>query len=504
MKKAILVLLAVMGVFRVMSQNINPENDYVPGKRTTEVKMYHPDSVASAWCLDGNLTAGFLFQDITTNSLLRGYSNSINGSAGTVSFDNGVSRGIDINVGYFFGCKRHYGIGLGLMYMYQQGDLTMDNFHVEYQSLDYFGNTFRQVLTANRRVKESISTSNLNIPVVFKYQRWFSNRVGFMADMGLLFNVLEKHEYTTDASFDYEAIYRYTGTQGNVVTVYDNSPTPDASDLLITRTTNMLSSSSNSADLQNYFNKLRADGYNVGLNVRPSHNKGSVYYNAPSVGILIRPAVSLWLNDYVALNLGLYYVYQNFTNDAPANYRITDQVGSYSSIANSVSRSVNNSFGINVGLRVNFHKKALAEPAPEPAPAPEPTAEEPPVASPMEEDDTEPEPVSLSTPILFEINEARIRSQSYPVLEEAVRQMQEHAKATLMIHGYTDITGTTSYNKALSKKRANAVKNYLHKKGVKSHSMKTFGHGAKYPAASNATSEGRARNRRVELKLKRR
>jgi outer membrane protein OmpA-like peptidoglycan-associated protein len=496
MKKIILAFLAIAGTLQVGAQNINPENDNAQAVAPHK-KIIHPDTQLSPWCIDMNTTLGALWQNISAPNPGSNYLNALNKSASNIRFTEGRSRGIDVEVGYFFGHKKTYGIGIGLMYMYQEGNVTMDNFHVEYQSTDNFNNTYRQVLTSNGRVKESLGTSNLNIPILFKYKRRLSNRVGFTSDIGLLINILEKNNYSTNSSFDYEAIYKYTtASDGKVVPVYDNSPVPGSSDLLITKS--QYAATHPGSSVNDYFNSLRKDGYNVGLAVAPTNDKGSVSYNAPSAGILVRPAIAIYLTDNLALNLGAYYLHQEFNNDGVAGNRITDKVGSYSPMLNSITHSSNNSLGVNVGLRYIFGKVKVATPPP--------PVEEVPTASPVDMEDEEtlenPNRIDISTPILFDVDKSVIKPSSYPILDEAVMELNQNPNAYLIIHGYTDNTGTATYNKALSKKRANAVKNYLSRKGIKSTVLKTRAHGEADPAASNATRDGRAKNRRAVIKLK--
>jgi outer membrane protein OmpA-like peptidoglycan-associated protein len=67
--------------------------------------------------------------------------------------------------------------------------------------------------------------------------------------------------------------------------------------------------------------------------------------------------------------------------------------------------------------------------------------------------------------------------------------------------GHTDSTGSDAYNEDLSKRRADAVADYLALRGVSRARIATIGYGERYPVADNATDEGRARNRRVEIKI---
>ena len=70
------------------------------------------------------------------------------------------------------------------------------------------------------------------------------------------------------------------------------------------------------------------------------------------------------------------------------------------------------------------------------------------------------------------------------------------------IGGHTDIVGTKNYNKSLSQKRAEAVKDFLTKKGIDSRRITAMGYGSSRPLASNDDEEdGRELNRRVEFKV---
>lgn len=100
----------------------------------------------------------------------------------------------------------------------------------------------------------------------------------------------------------------------------------------------------------------------------------------------------------------------------------------------------------------------------------------------------------------FEINRAKIKKSSYAGLDKVVRVLKNKPNLTIEIGGHTDYFGSARYNKILSLDRAKAVMNYLIKKGISKDRLKATGYGFTIPADSNATPEGRAKNRRVELK----
>ena len=102
--------------------------------------------------------------------------------------------------------------------------------------------------------------------------------------------------------------------------------------------------------------------------------------------------------------------------------------------------------------------------------------------------------------IQFEVNKADLRKSSIPVLNEIVDALKAQPDLNIEIQGHTDSTGAHDYNVGLSQRRAKSVKAYLVYKGIDSGRMTTKGYGPDRPIASNTTKEGRARNRRVEVK----
>ncbi len=101
--------------------------------------------------------------------------------------------------------------------------------------------------------------------------------------------------------------------------------------------------------------------------------------------------------------------------------------------------------------------------------------------------------------ILFDVDSAKLRSESLPTLDEVMRLLTAEATWKVMIEGHTDSTGTVVHNQALSEKRAAAVREYLISKGISANRLASVGFGQARPVADNATELGRAENRRVEL-----
>ncbi len=111
------------------------------------------------------------------------------------------------------------------------------------------------------------------------------------------------------------------------------------------------------------------------------------------------------------------------------------------------------------------------------------------------------ETLVLSGDTNFEFNKSKLLPNAYTVLEGIISTMKEHPKYKWEVGGYTDGIGSVSYNKKLSKQRAQAIVDYLVKKGVKRNNLKIVGYGKDNPIATNETLEGRSMNRRVEIKL---
>ncbi|WP_159019473.1 DUF5723 family protein [Algibacter sp. L3A6] len=103
--------------------------------------------------------------------------------------------------------------------------------------------------------------------------------------------------------------------------------------------------------------------------------------------------------------------------------------------------------------------------------------------------------------ILFNSGKSSIKTESNKVLAEIVNILGEYPDAKFSIEGHTDSSGGDTLNQRLSDARANAVKAYLVKNGVDEFRLSAIGFGETRPIATNATSAGRADNRRVEINL---
>ena len=103
--------------------------------------------------------------------------------------------------------------------------------------------------------------------------------------------------------------------------------------------------------------------------------------------------------------------------------------------------------------------------------------------------------------IFFETDSYKILPKSFPSLNDIAQILKNNPALYLIIEGHTDNQGTPATNKLLSNNRANAVKEYLQKQNISPSRLQSVGYGQEKPIATNATTVGRAMNRRVELKL---
>ena len=144
------------------------------------------------------------------------------------------------------------------------------------------------------------------------------------------------------------------------------------------------------------------------------------------------------------------------------------------------------------------------EPIPEPEPEPEPVKEiKQAIQEAVKEDKKEftIDFEKLSKQSLFEFNSDKIAEDSYAGLNVVAKFLKETPNVTVKVEGHTDNIGSKEYNQKLSERRAISVANYLIDNGVDKSRVTTEGFGFSRPIADNKTEEGRAKNRRTELKF---
>jgi len=135
-------------------------------------------------------------------------------------------------------------------------------------------------------------------------------------------------------------------------------------------------------------------------------------------------------------------------------------------------------------------------PAPAPAPKPAPRAAEPkPAPKPVAEK------VTFAADVLFDFDKSEVKPEGKSKLDDLSNKVRGINLEVVIAIGHADSIGGDEYNQKLSVRRAESVKAYLVSKGVEPNRIYTEGKGEKQPVATNATAEGRAKNRRVEIEV---
>jgi len=103
--------------------------------------------------------------------------------------------------------------------------------------------------------------------------------------------------------------------------------------------------------------------------------------------------------------------------------------------------------------------------------------------------------------VTFAVDSTEISPSFQTALDRVAQSMVQYPDSLVDVYGHTDSTGSDQYNLDLSQRRADAVARYLISRGVSSARLQAKGMGESYPVADNNTAEGRAKNRRVEVKI---
>ena len=134
---------------------------------------------------------------------------------------------------------------------------------------------------------------------------------------------------------------------------------------------------------------------------------------------------------------------------------------------------------------------AAPPPPPVVAPVAPPAPPAPPVAT----------KVTYAADAFFDFNKSVIKPEGKAKLDDLVGKIKDINLEVIIAVGHTDSVGGDAYNQKLSIRRSEAVKAYLVSKGIEKNRVYTEGKGEKQPVADNKTSEGRAKNRRVEIEV---
>ena len=108
----------------------------------------------------------------------------------------------------------------------------------------------------------------------------------------------------------------------------------------------------------------------------------------------------------------------------------------------------------------------------------------------------------MPSDITFDVDRADIKPRFFRTLNAVAIVLNAYPETDILIAGHTDSTGSDAYNQRLSEARAASVMHYLVSQGVDPRRIDARGFGERYPIADNRTEQGRALNRRVEIRIR--
>ncbi|MCK6612585.1 MAG: outer membrane beta-barrel protein, partial [Bacteroidia bacterium] len=336
-----------MNLFKSISIGLGLAVGLLTSAQAQNHSTWGRDPQMPRWFVGAGIAAGTQLGSIDQSNWNQAYTNALNASIAKLDQSAASHWGLNLSLGYFFDKQRNFGLGTGLQVLGLNTKYNLHHFAIEYQSTDIFGSTFRQGLRATNEVEEQIKQTLIGLPVMLMYKKQLNDRWGLNLDAGLVFNLSNKATYSADkAAFDYEAIYSFDAN-GNPV--YDNSPTPNPNDWLITKA--HYEKVNSDGNVNAYFEDLYGKGYNVGLGASALTKSGDVANTSISMSWFVRPSVSYRIKPNLALHLNLQYQQLKTTFDKDANYRITNKRGEYNSMSRGMASNNQGLLQLGLGIR---------------------------------------------------------------------------------------------------------------------------------------------------------
>ena len=332
-----------------------------------------------AFSIDVDANAGLINEHAKLVPISMNYPNTVNSNFGNVKVNTATSTSLDMRFCYSSDPERKFGIAIGFVYNKQVSNLNLDSFHVEFSSTDFKGNIFRQLITAVNPISETINMYSIKIPLLLSYRKDFSVQnmydptklyLFLTVDAGVVYNLQLQNTWRTNANFNYEAIYDFTGSGNNSGSVYDNNPIPNGNDLIITQ--NQFIKNNPTGNVNTYFSTKNAAGLSVGLNEKVKNNTGNFMLANGTLGYTVDAAMNFKISKKIFFKLGAYYLAETFSNTAqnnttPLTTKIIrnasgQDVGvDYNSLMNSVNAIKSNNYGITFGLKFFISSHSLLD-----------------------------------------------------------------------------------------------------------------------------------------------
>jgi len=109
--------------------------------------------------------------------------------------------------------------------------------------------------------------------------------------------------------------------------------------------------------------------------------------------------------------------------------------------------------------------------------------------------------LNMPSQVTFDVDSSAVKPEFRNTLNDVAATLVQYESTYIDVYGHTDSTGSDAYNQTLSERRAQSVSSYLSTRGLQSARLATRGFGESQPVASNTTEDGRAQNRRVEIRI---
>jgi outer membrane protein OmpA-like peptidoglycan-associated protein len=269
----------------------------------------------------------------------------------------GSGTGFNADVARFWGRKKQWGISVGAAYTHYSGQFGLDSFHVEYHGTDAWGNDFRQIITANNgtakgdnpgNVAENVKFGSLSVPVMLKYRYQIGRSIVLTGGVGAVLDVYGSAAYGTNGVFDYGAIYAMNSTTKAYYYNTTASSVGYASGYAYAITP------ANVRDETYYYAIKSGEGLNVGSQVHPTTSTGNVTYRLPGLGAVGQMDAAYFISSNLLLSLGLYYsdnMPVNGQNNRSAGWRLTSDVGSYTSMFAGYKSVAYETYGVTIGVK---------------------------------------------------------------------------------------------------------------------------------------------------------
>ncbi|RYZ22346.1 MAG: hypothetical protein EOO16_09450 [Chitinophagaceae bacterium] len=249
-----------------------------------------------------------------------------------------------IQVERYFGATANFGIGTGVAFSSMKATLSAESFRAQFKATSTIGSRnfdYRQIITSNAPFEEQAKVTNVSIPILLIYKGHISKKLGFRIEGGVMVNMSAQTTMeSTTGSFDYEAVYRFTGDNQSVY-----SATTGANDWLITRD---FISLYNSHDVTGQFEALK--DYGVALNYKPGESQQNRTSDLKAgIGILVRPAITYKINEDFGLNLGFFYSTTSMSG-AGGSYQLMNERKQYNTLLNGYDKLKVSNYGVSLSF----------------------------------------------------------------------------------------------------------------------------------------------------------